>query len=357
MIRASPFRASELFWLGEDAAAVGSGAARPEIARARRLVIARGLCRFHRMTFPLAIGARACERAARLHAETNSPYDQADFVIVRQRNAATIWWWDRASVERALGDDRVYRAQDCIPESLLYAAGDGPRQIQTSDGFEAQIWREGALVASAWRRTPFTDAQWRAFSVSAGWGDADAAPMPIAAEVDGRTRAHVRSLQPAWGWPEVTRIAIGAGALCALIAAFLLSYGLRQSTLAATRIAERAALQAAIDADPQTGKMAADLAVVRSYERQSDYVEALGVAAHGLSIVRETGVEPTRWSVENGAFEIGFDSRTAPAPVNAVAIALEQDERFEQVVPRLDSIDGAARVTARIAQSRGGGAR
>lgn len=75
---------------------------------------------------------------------------------------ATIWSWDDAAAETLLRH-RIYHPP-AIPEPLLYPPQEqGARLIACIEGFEGQIWRDGALRSSRW--WPFApDAQeWRMF--------------------------------------------------------------------------------------------------------------------------------------------------------------------------------------------------
>ena len=52
-----------------------------------------------------------------------------------------------------------------VPETILRDAGDGWRVIACAEGVEAQYWEDRTLLASSWRREPFTREQWTAFAL------------------------------------------------------------------------------------------------------------------------------------------------------------------------------------------------
>ncbi|NDC57323.1 MAG: hypothetical protein EBZ50_00525 [Alphaproteobacteria bacterium] len=342
----SPFQAARTFWLGEEP--VAQEADKLALARARRVALARSLCRFHRMSFPSSVSSRAIAQAARVFAETNAPFAETDFLIVRGRASASIWWWDRSAVAAALGDARVYRTADFVPETLLQLLGDGARCVALTDGFEAQIWEDGELIATSWRRRPFTDDQWAAFALTSGASGAAARPTAVNAGIDPAGRMLARVVRAPLDWSDLQNVALWAGAVALVAASALAGAGWSWSRQAASAAAEGERIEAARKADPAIAKARADLATISTFRAQTNGGGALGAAAHGLSVFRTLDVAPRAWSVEKRILAAEWDISSAAAPVNTIAAALEADPMFARVAPRIDTDEGRARLTADV---------
>ncbi|MBU6374215.1 MAG: hypothetical protein KJS97_15930 [Alphaproteobacteria bacterium] len=348
----SPYLPADVFRLGDRPPTDDAG--RRTLARARRLAAPRGQCRFHRLTFPVGMTTRARDQAARLYAEANAPFPASDFVIVRGKDAAAVWWWDRAVVEQALGDVRAYRAGDVLPETLFQPPAEGVRCVDLGDGYDAQIWEGGELVATSWRRRAFSNDQWAAFLV-AGGVDASVAPTPspVAATHDARARMIARIARPPLGWPDVQRAALWTTAIGLVLTGGLTGLGLGWSGKAESLRAALVATEAAQDSDPMFRRARADLAAVRSYQAQMATPDALGLAAHALATLRGLNVTPTVWAVEGARLTIEYPVG-AGAPANTVAAALEADPAFANVTPRVDTDLGVVRLTADVTPRAGG---
>jgi hypothetical protein len=355
MIGLRPFRTGDLYWLAEEPAA--AEADRAALARAVRVCIPRSLCRHHRIDFPGSTGMRVAVRAARLHAEANAPFAESDFLLVRAGRSVGIWWWDRAGVAHAMGDARPYASADCLPETLLQPPGDGPRCVALRDGYEAQIWIDGALRASSWRRKPFTDDQWSAFALSAGT-TVQAAPAAAPVGMDERARGFATIVRPPLGPHDVEKIAQQGAAVSSVFAAALLGAG-----LAWTHEADRAAAaimreEAARAADPTIARARADAALLATFRDQSVDHDALAAAARGHSILRQFDVSPQIWSVRKGKLEVEWSLDGVQAPPNTIASAFEADTLFESVAPKVDGEARRAKLSAVITgANRGGTAR
>lgn len=198
---------------------VATGYGRP------RLLLARELCAFEHYRPPAAAGSAGLA-AARLYARTHAPFHNPGMLIRRGPQGFGLWWWDMDALAPRLSASGRVRL---LPESLAQAKDDGWRIVRQSSGYEAQHWRGGELLGSAWRRERFDEAAWAAFvRVQRGaHEDAPADPPP----------AHPLPIQPALaaggGLSELTgaeaaALAAGIAALCLVLAgAFELGRGLR----------------------------------------------------------------------------------------------------------------------------------
>lgn len=353
MSGSSLYLPADVFRLGDRPSADDSE--RRAAARARRIAVPRGQCRFHRLTFPAGMTMRARDQAARLYAESNAPFAASDFVIVRGKDAAAVWWWDRAAATEALGDARVYRSADALPETLFQPPGEGVRCVDLGDGYDAQVWIDGELVTTSWRRRAFSADQWAAFLLAGGAGaDAPATPEPMPASYDARGRMRARVAAPPLGWADAQRAALWTMAAGAVLAAGCAGLGFGWAGQATAARDALAKAEAAQESDPAFQRAGADLAAVRTFQAQMATPDALGLCAHALAVLRGLNVTPTMWSIEGGKLTIEYATGSG-APANTVAAALEADAAFANVRPRVDPDIGVVRVTADIAVRAGEG--
>lgn len=81
-----------------------------------------------------------------------APFDQAEYRVAWQGDAALAVAWDRTVVERLMSPAGGLAAVTLWPETFLRAppGKDGLRVVQCLEGVEAQLWRNGSLQASRW---------------------------------------------------------------------------------------------------------------------------------------------------------------------------------------------------------------
>lgn len=176
------FRSPPALLLGSDAtlSPIEGFAARPPFTRPL-VVVSRAACRFQRIdgVAPGRFGRAA--RAARLAAEAGAPFARPDVRLVADARGHAAWVWDRAALDAAARTVVGDRPVDVAPEAALQPPmeGDGWRQLQVFEGYEAQHWRDGRLAASYFRPDRFDAAAWRDFVRASGGGsEAPAAPPP-----------------------------------------------------------------------------------------------------------------------------------------------------------------------------------
>ncbi len=154
----SLFQPSSALFLDAD------GQVRPlgEIARGGFVVLARGRCLFGRLDVAPEAKGKAVA-AASLHARTAAPYPRSGVAITRQGQSFGFWWWDAQWVGEQLQAAGLDPATPVTPEPFMRPAGEGWRVVKAGEGFEAQLWRGGFLIADLWRKRPFDAAAWDAF--------------------------------------------------------------------------------------------------------------------------------------------------------------------------------------------------
>lgn len=102
---------------------------------------------------PLAQVAPADRRAvARNLLLAWAPFDQAEYRVAWQGDAALAVAWDRTGVEGLLSSAGGSASVTLWPETFLRAppSKDGLRVLQCLEGVEAQLWHGGSLHASRW---------------------------------------------------------------------------------------------------------------------------------------------------------------------------------------------------------------
>lgn len=117
------------------------------------LIITRGRCRFGR--FDLA-RVPVAKRGAALSLQLGewSPFAEFDHAVAWSPSGhAMVWCWDQAALRTAWSAVSARRLPPAVPESALRPvppSGSGVRLLQTIEGFEAQSWHEGEILACRW---------------------------------------------------------------------------------------------------------------------------------------------------------------------------------------------------------------
>lgn len=284
-------------------------------------------------------------QAARLHARAASPYVSADVALVKAGGDFGVWWWDRERIAALLAARDGVTTQPLVrPETLAQPPGEGWRIVRLEPGYEAQLWRGGRLLASAWRRERYDAAAWSAFArLQRDAGDAPAAPpapetLPVA--FDGEAFSLART--------EITReqaLALAGGGFAFLMIAatlFLAGQGLRLSADSDQIEAEAAELRAATPAGALTAGLEANrrkLAAFREIEERTSPLSAAG-AAIGILAIHD--LEPLSLDASEG--EGGAVGELSLAlPYDAVKMAsvlvaeFEESGFFYDVQPRTDA--------------------
>lgn len=297
-----------------------------------RVLLARELCAFEHFRPPAAAGSAGLA-AARLHARTRAPFHNPGVLIRRGPQGFGIWWWDMDAIaphlEARFGSARVL----LLPESLAQARGEGWRVLRQSSGYEAQHWRGGELLGSAWRRERFDDEAWAAFvRVQRGsHEEAPAEPPP----------AQPLPLQPALASPgglsemapgELAALAAGIAAMAlVLTAAVQLGQGLRLS-----QDAKKAEAQAAVlRATPATSLEAQDrrsLQQLKGFRALSERTSPLVSLTTALQVLRLFEVEPTGYESDGQTLSLTLPY-AAIGKAERISAELAGTGRFTDVRP------------------------
>jgi hypothetical protein len=156
-------------------------------------IVSRGLCRCTAIDLP-PVSRNKQMSAVALQLRQLSPFATTGAFVVAGDDRATAWYWDDADVHHAAACVDM-NADDLwiVPEALMLPRGpDGVRLLACADGFEAQRWLGGVLVASQWWPREPTAADWSLFARQLGAAGADVSrSVPPAVE-------HPRRLRVPW---------------------------------------------------------------------------------------------------------------------------------------------------------------
>jgi len=305
--------------------------------RRPQVLLARELCSFE-LFEPPAAGA-AARAAAELYARTAAPYAEAGHLVRRQGGRFGVWWWDLEAVEPKLverfGDAQVR----VVPEPLAEPAGEGWRIVRRPGGYEAQLWVDGGLTGSLWRRAPFDPAAWAAFvraqpayAPAPPTAPPPAQPLPYAAAgLFGPAGWSPAELTPA----DSARLAAGAAILLMVVAtSFSLAQGLRLRAL--SEQAERQAREIRA-ATPRalTGEDAASRRLA-AFSALTNRPNAMAALARALEMVRRNGVQPVGFDVEGPTLILDLPYADI-GRIDQIALQLERDGGFANVRPIPDA--------------------
>ena len=308
------------------------------------LTISRALCRFQFYRAPSGLPVRDFAKAARLRAEADAPFAETGSLIVRAAGGAAIWYWDQAQIAALLANARNLAAR-IVPESLQRGQGEGWRIIETKEGFEAQSWRDGGLIASTWRRRAFSAEQWRAFALSVEDPAASAPDTPpevsrppLAADKAWRSQR----IGAPWSWREAEEGARMLALCAAAIAAFTLGQAVHYDGLAHRDENVTQSLRVSIAADPGARRAKARMDLIDAYQHRMQTQDVMGAAAEALQALNTFAIEPTSWSIDGENLRLSVPYSGADTPLHDMITALENAPHIHNVT--LDFVAGGETV-------------
>lgn len=277
-------------------------------------------------------------QAARLHARTGSPYMVSSSTLVKSGSNFGVWWWDAETVNALVSARYGARAPLVRPETLAQPPGVGWRIVRLEQGYEAQLWRERRLIASAWRRERFDVASWGAFT-RLQRGAEDAPETPPAAQtlpIDFSAPAFAVSASDL-SQEQLIGIGAGAVALTAIgLSLFMMGQGARLASEADEIEKETAQIQAATPRAAQMGGLEADRRKLAAYAEIEARTNPLSAAGAAIGIVAFHDLTPTALAAQS-------ETLTLTLPYTAVAVAdtliadFEGSGYFYDVRPRTDA--------------------
>lgn len=333
---------SNAFLLARPCALRKSGAiedlegAETEFVPGQPLVLSRAFCRFEFFKPPSSLSRTDQARAARLRGELAAPFPDSGVTLVRQNAGIGIWYWDRGRVSQILPGLSSEKSR-AVPETVLRAPGDGWRIVACLDGYEAQLWEEGALIASMWRREAFTDAHWAAFVLSTGETRMPAPdtppPMTFAPwRLDGPWRQDLVAEPLTWRDAERALLAIAAASvLFSSVCLGQAAHGVNEARAAQAAIAEARGGASSNQVRLQEGAL----------ETFNSVVGATGIVATALDafeVFKILRIEAQEWTIDQNRFEARIEIPAEGGSLTGVAQALEEAPGLRGV--SMDLADG-----------------
>ena len=278
-------------------------------------------------------------QAARLHARAASPYLDGAHLLAPARGDFGVWWWD-AERTSARVQARWPGARPSVrPETMAQPAGVGWRIVALAEGYEAQLWRDGTLRASVWRRDKFDTAAWAAFARAQR--DADDAPSspPPAQRLPINWDGPAFSLSTV----DVSReqvlggVAAGLALFAVCLTLFLSAQGLR---LRADTADVQAKTEQILASAPSGGQTLAGLegdqkllAAYRQVEEKTNPLSAAG-AAIGILALHDLTPMAVQASDEDLSLTLPY---TALDQIDPVISEIVESGYFYDVRPRTDA--------------------
>ena len=294
---------------------------------------------------PQSLSASQRPRAARAFAELHAPFEETGILILRAPAGAEIWYWDKSKLGAQAENMRV------SPESVWQEAGDGWRVLACAEGFEAQYWSGEQLMASTWRRGPFTESQWAAFALSVDEPDAPPPTTPPAAIssslVDTAWRRRVIG-QPL-GWRDVERAGVSVAICGAALAAFFSAQALRSDITARGEHARLESIQESFRQDSGLARALEQRRLLREYAAAVEQPPVLRGAAEAHAALAAFDLRARSWRADAEGLNVIVDAPIAESPVREVVVAIEEAPRLCGAVPEIASSGGfeiRARITA-----------
>lgn len=229
------------------------------------IVLARERCLFERIDQAQGVKGPQAAVAARLQAQVGAPYQRAGALLAKKGGVFGLWWWDAQWVGEKLGGAGLNPNSRIIPETMARTPGEGWRIAKASTGYEAQLWKDGFLIADIWRRAPFDAAAWGEFVRSQpDAGGASDAPPTAQSPAFALKNPYRRTLMVDWSPERTTQMAMVAVAvLLVSVGLWFLgqSLGLQQATRATQ--AQIAELKARLPASAAVQTQVAGLTALR----------------------------------------------------------------------------------------------
>lgn len=203
-------------------------------------VLSRAVCSFSRIRIA-AKNAKA-RAAAKLGVAFRQGYADPQTRLVRDVDdplQAGVWSWDGAFETETGAHAAAIRV---LPETLAREGyDDGARIVRCIDGYEGQLWRKSALIASRWWPKTPTDRDWQQFLRAAQAStDVNALQAPTPIEAPFRSDLPLVDLEPAN--LKITfapaRVAAGVALVLVALASFHGAQYLTHKSVAATRSAQ-----------------------------------------------------------------------------------------------------------------------
>lgn len=332
---------------------VHPGGALGRVLRRPVLLLARDLCAFALFqTAALPRGRR--RQAAVLHARVAAPYVNSGSALGKAGDDFGVWWWDADRVQALLETGVATPSRPLLrPETLAQPRGDAWRIVRLKTGYEAQLWRGKALVASAWRRERYDAPAWSAFvrlqRADETAPDHPPAPADLPIAFDNPDAFAMAA-------PELTReqmaLLVGGGVALASVCfgAFLFGQGYQLSKDAERVEVETTEIRAATPLAAAVRNLDASQKKLIAYRRIEAQTSPLSAAGAAIGILAFHDLTPTSVNAETETL-----SFTLPyAAIDKIAPLVEELESsgyFHDVQPRTDGTGQTLTVEMKVREA------
>ncbi|MNI10451.1 hypothetical protein D3C73_635640 [compost metagenome] len=316
---------------------VHPGGAVGRMLRRPVVLLARDLCAFSLFqTAALPRGRR--RQAAVLHARVAAPYVRSGSALTKAGEDFGVWWWDADRVDALLAPRAATTRPLISPETLAQPRGDAWRIVRLKLGYEAQLWRGKALIASAWRRERYEVAAWSAFvrlqRAAETAPESPPAPTDLPVAFDNRDAF---APAPVELTREQTALLVGGGAAFASLCfgAFLFGQGHQLSKDTDRVEAETAEIRAATPRAAAVRNLDASQKKLIAYRRIEEQTSPLSAAGAAIGILAFHDLAPTSLNAEAEtlSFALPYAAIDKVAPL---VEELESSGYFHDVQPRTD---------------------
>jgi hypothetical protein len=145
-------------------------------------LLPREALRFAYFARPPEVSRHAFHSSCLLQASYQAPFANPGYMALHDRRGVAIWWWN-AEGPLAVPKGGPPAGLKVIPEPVCQPLEDGFHHLHLDSGFEARCIRNGMVVGSAWRRSPFDRIAWQDFLEAHGAAPGElAAGPPIAVD-------------------------------------------------------------------------------------------------------------------------------------------------------------------------------
>lgn len=267
--------------------------------------------------------------AARLFAEVVAPFPSTESAIYLTPTGAVVICWDAARISALLPKPMRYNAKAIIPETALHVPSEGWRQVACVEGFEAQFWRAGILIASTWRRQPLSRSEWIAFcsEIDAPAPDPfpEAAPLVLGPQTWSRRR-----LSEPFGWKDAQAASLGVALCAAAAGAVFAGQALRFQQNTPT---------------PTSAPAMRQEVSLKAYAASFPHDAIAAAAVDAMEIAKRFDLRPLSWRIDDETFVMEIDP-SGGAPIEAFVLALEASRHLSRVSPK--ELDGRFRIRAQL---------
>jgi len=278
------------------------------------VLVARSRCRLR--WFRLA-GIPVPERLAalRLQAAAWKPFDHAAarLVLTAQGGLAIAWDADAAQ-QHLLAQGLTPERCVLLPETLAQPAlAEGLRLVAAAEGFEAQHWKDGELLASRWWPAPLTDTDWQDFLHGSGASregmSSSNAPEAVRLEAAATPWAKHYALEPSADSDRLTehRLML-AGGLALSLTAGALAHQAWDARTDQQRLQQQIA-ELKATAGEVLNTRDATLATVQEVEKLANWFAApqpIDVIAHLNDTLARSGVQIKELELERDKLRLGL---------------------------------------------------